>query len=174
LDRLEGETLPCQTVIVGEGPERESIEKFLAVHPRVAESVRLAGFQPNIRPYLTAADVFVLPSHSEGSPNALLEAMAAGLPIVATTAGGIKELVSDPESAYLSPPRDTSALSKSIQHTLADLEEARTRGARAKGLACSLTPQANVEFLICLYEDILSTHTAGAVGRLRLGSHGMK
>ena len=163
LDRLAGETLPCQTVIVGDGPERERIEKFLTSHPRVAESVRLAGFQRNVRPYLTAANVFVLPSRSEGSPNALLEAMAAGLPVVATTAGGIIELVSDPESAYLSPAQDPSALSKSIERALADLEEARSRGQRAKELAGQLTPEANADFLVRLYEDILSHGKNGHV-----------
>lgn len=156
LNQLPGEILPCQTVIVGEGAEREKIEAFLTSHPRVAGSVRLAGFQREIRPYLTAADVFVLPSHSEGSPNALLEAMAAALPIVATTAGGITELVRDPESAYMSPPKDASALSQSIQRALADQEEARRRGQRAKEIADKLTPEANADFLVRFYEDILS------------------
>ena len=90
-------------VLVGDGILRSELERLAG--PRVI----FAGHQSDISPYYALATYFVLPSLSEGSPNVLLEAMAAGLPIVSTRVGGFPETVTDGESALLVPAGDPTA-----------------------------------------------------------------
>src|SRR5262249_56746103 len=100
-----------QLVIVGDGPLRES----LAGQARtlgVEDSVRFEGTVADVRPVLAAMDVFVLPSRAEGMSNALLEAMAAGRPVVATAVGGNTEVVTDGETGLLVPPANPAAIAR--------------------------------------------------------------
>jgi len=69
---------------------------------------------------LTDADLFVLPSHTEAFPNAVLEAMSAGLPIVASGVGGLLELIDDGRTGLLVPPGDPRALAHSVCRVMAD------------------------------------------------------
>ena len=96
-------------MIVGEGPERPRIAQA-AARWGLRERVLLVGAVTGTREYYDAADVFVLPSHSEGCPTVLLEAIAAGVPVVATACGGVPELVAHEESALLAPPARPRAL----------------------------------------------------------------
>lgn len=115
---------PFSIVVAGEGPERRAIES------RCSElnltNFLLAGHQPDVQAWYGAADVFVLPSHSEGSPMALLEAMAAGLPVVATNVGGVPEIARADENAVLVPGRDPKGLAAGMRRVLLD-SELRTR-----------------------------------------------
>src|SRR5262249_52319646 len=109
-------TLPnikVRLLIVGAGPERERIEQTIAAL-RLRDQVNLVGQVSDVSPYYELAGLFVLPSLSEGSPNVLLEAMAASLPIVATAVGGVPEIVSHDESALLIAPRDTRSMAEGI------------------------------------------------------------
>lgn len=78
------------------------------------KSIRFAGFVEDVRPYLATGDIFILPSRTEGLPIALLEAMAMGLPVIATRVGGIPEVVVDNETGILVPPDDPDRLAESI------------------------------------------------------------
>ena len=78
-------------------------------------------------------DVFVLPSYSEGVSLALLEAMAAGLPVIASRVGGLPEVVTDGENGLLVPPRDADALAAALTRLLADPSLARQLGENARG-----------------------------------------
>lgn len=80
----------------------------------IADRVHFAGFRRDIPACLQAADVFVLPSDSEGLPMSLLEALAAGLPVVATRVGGIAEALGKPACGLLVPPRDVEALAGAL------------------------------------------------------------
>jgi glycosyltransferase involved in cell wall biosynthesis len=104
-------------LIVGEGPNRSAIEQEIA-QLNLAASVTFTGHVPSAQPYYGIADLAVLSSLSEGSPNALLEAMAAGVPVVATTVGGIPEIVTNGESALLVPPSDLEAMSAAMARIL--------------------------------------------------------
>jgi glycosyltransferase involved in cell wall biosynthesis len=118
-------------VVVGYGPEREALEA-LASELGVTASVRFTGARDDIPAVLDLLDVFAFPSHWEGHPGALLEAMAAGLPIVASDISGNDELVVDHETGLLVPPRDPPALARGINTLLSDGERARTLGEAAR------------------------------------------
>jgi glycosyltransferase involved in cell wall biosynthesis len=100
----------------------------------VADRVHLAGHRPDARMLLDAADVFVLPSRHEGMPLVLLEAMDAGLPVVATRVIGSEEVVVDGETGLLVRPRDPAALEAALARLLADddLRERYGRAGRAR------------------------------------------
>jgi glycosyltransferase involved in cell wall biosynthesis len=120
-------------LIVGEGPERRSIEERIRAL-NLAGSVTMAGQQSSAEPYYGIADVAVLSSRSEGSPNALLEAMAAGVPVVSTRVGGIPEMVTDNQSALLIEPGDAAALANAISILLTDAGVAERLTAASRDL----------------------------------------
>ena len=109
------------TLIVGSGPEEQRLAA-LAAQLGIADRVLFAGHQRDVYPWLAALDIFVLSSDWEGMSNALLEAMAVGLPVVATATGGTPDVVVDGETGTLVPPGDTPALARAIQSLLLDPE----------------------------------------------------
>ena len=115
-------------VIVGDGPYRPSIEQKLA-ELGLAHRVTFAGQQRDVSPWLQAADLFVLPSYAnEGVPQAVLQAMMSGLPVVSTTVGAIAEAVDHGVTGYLVGPRDTPALRDALASLLGDPEHAAAMG----------------------------------------------
>jgi glycosyltransferase involved in cell wall biosynthesis len=106
-------------VVVGDGTERGTLER-LAGELGIAGQVRFAGHQPNVPSLHHLFDVSVLTSVSEGFPNSLVEAMAAGRPIVATNVGGVPDAVRDGENGLLVPPRDPAALTGALETMLGD------------------------------------------------------
>jgi len=108
---------PVRCVIIGEGPLAPELKK-LAGDLRILDYVRFAGKQPEILAWYAAMDIFVLPSLWEGLPNALLEAMALGLPVVATNVDGVPEAVEHGRSGLLCEPKDSQALFSAIQELL--------------------------------------------------------
>lgn len=111
-------------LIVGDGPQRKSLEQQAGASAYSAQ-IRFAGNRNNVIPWLRAADVFALPSYAyEGVPQALVQAMLCGLPIVTTPVGAIPEAVIDRESALLVEPRDSDALAAALRE-LFDAPELR-------------------------------------------------
>jgi glycosyltransferase involved in cell wall biosynthesis len=106
-------------MLVGIGPEQRALER-LAVSMGIDDRVVFAGHTSNVAHFYAIADVFVLPSHSEGSSNVLLEAMCARVPIVATRVGGNPEILLDGHSGLLVPARDPPSLTRSIDRLLQD------------------------------------------------------
>jgi glycosyltransferase involved in cell wall biosynthesis len=102
-------------LLAGDGSERQKLED-LATGLGIAQQVKFLGFQSDVRPILWASDIFVhVPTtFPEGTPNAILEAMAAGLPVIATPVGGIPEVVRDGENGLLVPTNDHKALAEAI------------------------------------------------------------
>jgi glycosyltransferase involved in cell wall biosynthesis len=114
-------------VVVGEGRARQAIEAR-HVELGLGERVRLLGYWPSLAEAMAAIDVFVLPSLMEGHPLAILEAMAAGKPVVATRVGGNPEAVEDGVTGLLVPSRDPVALGRAITTLLRDPDRARRMG----------------------------------------------
>jgi glycosyltransferase involved in cell wall biosynthesis len=149
--------LKTKLIIVGDGPERKSLEAAVTANG-ISEHVIFAGQTSNVKPYYAAADVLVLPSHSEGSPYVLLEAMAAGLAIVATKVGGVPEMVEDEESALLVPARNPPAMAEAISRLLTDAQLARRLTVNASALiATRYSPETYVRSLTGIYSEIIST-----------------
>ncbi|MFL5343029.1 MAG: glycosyltransferase, partial [Gemmataceae bacterium] len=116
--RLAAERFPVHLVVIGQGPLRGPLEK-LARELGITDSVRFAGSLPQdqLPDWYRAADLFALPSHSEGVPNVLLEASACGTPWVATRVGGIPE-IADRGQSRLIPPNDAVALAQALRESL--------------------------------------------------------
>jgi colanic acid/amylovoran biosynthesis glycosyltransferase len=125
--------------LVGEGPLRRSLE-LLAARLGIAGRVRFAGAlpEPEVTAMLAAADLFVLPSivardgQMEGLPVALMEALACGVPVVATRLSGVPELVADGLTGILATPGDPAALATALRRVLEDPVAARARAAAGR------------------------------------------
>ncbi|MGA8573162.1 MAG: glycosyltransferase [Desulfobaccales bacterium] len=122
---------PLTALIIG-GGRREAELRQLAAAMGLGPQVLFLGQRRDIPDLLAAMDILVLPSHSEGVSLALLEAMAAGLPVIATAVGGLPEVVTDAANGLLIPPRDPEALARALERLLADPNFARRLGEQAR------------------------------------------
>jgi glycosyltransferase involved in cell wall biosynthesis len=116
-------------LIVGDGPQRESIERLVA-ELGLANRVRLLGMRSDVRRLLAASDAFLLTSVSEGIPVTLIEAMAAGVPIVSTAVGGVPEVVVDGTTGLLAAAGDVAGIATALAQ-LADDQRLRRKLADA-------------------------------------------
>jgi glycosyltransferase involved in cell wall biosynthesis len=150
--------LPPGTVrltLLGDGPLRPSLER-LAAELRL-EDVVFAGEVEDVRPYLAAADVFVLSSTSEGMPISVLEAMAAGRPIVASNVGGIPEAVVDGATGFLVPAARPDQLADALRQLLEDGDLRRRLGEEGRRRAVELFSLANWrQRHLELYDELLA------------------
>jgi starch synthase (maltosyl-transferring) len=121
----------ARLLLAGDGPARRLLETTVEAL-RLGPFVRFLGTLADPWPLLAAADVFALPSLWEGMPNALLEAMAARLPAVATAVGAVPEMVADGQEALLVPPGDAGALARALAQLAADPARRREMGAQAR------------------------------------------
>jgi glycosyltransferase involved in cell wall biosynthesis len=124
----------CSLAFVGGGPEQPRVEAELRAHG-LGDRVELLGERRDVPDLLAAADVFVLASRSEGAPLSVLEAMAAGLPVVASAVGGVPELVAAGETGLLVPPGDPAALAAALARLLDDATLRRRMGAAGRSRA---------------------------------------
>ncbi len=115
--RLEASAVAVR--IAGDGPDRPALEAEIA-RLGVGDRVELLGERADVPELLAAADAFVLPSLSEGMPISVLEAMAAGLPVVASDVGGVGELVRDGETGALVAAGDSAALADALARLASD------------------------------------------------------
>lgn len=136
-------------ILVGDGPERAALEQA------AGEGVLFTGQVRDTALYYAAADVMVLPSLSEGSPNVLLESMAVDVPVVATNVGGIPEIVQDRESALLVPPRSPGLLAAAIEEVLSQPDLRASLIARARAvIAEKHSPGARARALLAVYNSV--------------------
>jgi len=119
----------ARLIVVGDGEERSACEELVRAHP-LGGRVALVGEQADPRPFLAAADVFVMNSHSEGTPLALLEAMATGLPAICPALAGITDLLDG--RGWLTTPGSQSALESAMRAVLDEPEAIASIGARCR------------------------------------------
>nr|BBH88616.1 hypothetical protein KTC_33670 [Thermosporothrix sp. COM3] len=117
--------------LVGEGAFRPQIER-IASELGILDSVEFLGLRRDVMDLLHQSWGFVLPSRWEGMPNALLEAMACGLPCVATRVSGSEDLIVDQENGLLVPPEDPVAMAQALRHLIEDHEHAERMGQAAR------------------------------------------
>jgi glycosyltransferase involved in cell wall biosynthesis len=122
---------PVHVLIVGGGRREEEV-KQLAASLGLAGQVHFLGSRQDVPDLLHAMDIFVLPSYSEGLSLALLEAMAAGLPVIATAVGGNPEVVTDGATGLLIPPRDAEALAGALKRLMDNPTWAKDLGNSAR------------------------------------------
>ena len=145
--------------LVGEGPEQGRVAA-LAAEMGLAESVRFLGRRTDIDAILRGAALYVHAALSESSPNAVLEAMANGVSVVAFAAGGVPELLDGGESGALVQVGDGDALSAAIRDALENPERARERAAHAReSVAARHTPQTMAAAYERIYSGIVARRT---------------
>jgi glycosyltransferase involved in cell wall biosynthesis len=103
--------------LAGDGPERQNLESYVKLTPKFASNIKFWGFVDDIRPLMWASDLFVLPSHNEPFGLVLLEAMASGLPVIATSTGGPLDIVSK-ESGWFFKAGDVETLANRLATVL--------------------------------------------------------
>ena len=151
LARLPGDT---HLIVVGRDKSL-GFYKRLASRLGVRKRVALLGPKEDTRPFYGAADAFVLPTYYDPCPNAALEAMACGLPIVTSTKCGAAELVVEHEAGFVSPAGDVDALARHMMK-LTDAQARSVLGARAREAVLPLTPASMTLQLALLYRDLLA------------------
>jgi glycosyltransferase involved in cell wall biosynthesis len=154
--------------IVGEGPLRDSLEAEID-ECGLGDSVFLVGYREDVPNVLAASDVLVLPSFREGTPRVITEAMASGLPVVATDIAGIPEQVADGESGYLIPTGDSTALAARLEEILADPDLRERMGEHGAKRAEQFSVETMLAELDGLYEGLICedevVHPSGGIRR---------
>jgi len=147
-------------VIAGEGELRESLQHQVK-HLGLEKHVFLLGFRLDVLSVVKAFDIFVMSSVTEGLGTSLLDAMAAGKPIVATTAGGIPEVVKDGQTGYLVPPRDHREMADAIVKLLNDGALRRRMGEAGLALAnARFSAERMVQETSVVYERVAAAHAS--------------
>lgn len=143
-------------VFAGDGPERVSLE-HAARELGVTEKVVFLGSRKDISELLRASDIFVLPSLFEGLPLSIMEAMAAGKPVIASDIGGVRELIKNGETGILVLPGDTEALASAINTLLTNCEMSDHLAASGERLVLSdFSADRMVKDLTNLYSSLLA------------------
>jgi glycosyltransferase involved in cell wall biosynthesis len=144
-------------VLAGDGEERARLEDR-ARQLQVADRVRFLGNRQDVPALLACCDLFVLPSLYEGLPLSVLEAMAAGRPVVATAIGGTDEAVIDGVTGLLVPPADAGALATAIRRVLSDPQLAAALAAAGRAAVTEkFSSQAMVRNTARLYDELLQS-----------------
>jgi glycosyltransferase involved in cell wall biosynthesis len=154
---LENVAAPAPSALLfGDGPDRDLLQER-ATTLGIAEQVRFMGHIHDLLPYYASADLLVLPSHSEGSPNALLEAMAAGVAVVATAVGGVPEIATDETNALVVPSRDPERLAGAMLRLLHSDELRRQLASAARcHVAQHHSPESYAAKMSEIYRNLVS------------------
>ncbi|MQA28678.1 MAG: glycosyltransferase [Luteitalea sp.] len=148
---------PLQLTIVGDGPERSRLEQQARQLGLMPDVVNFTGAVASSAPVYRDADMLVLTSAWEGTPNVILEAMASGLPVVATNVGGVAEVVDHEKTGLLSPAGDDQTLCDAIVRLADDTTLRLTMGREARERILSRhTPEQLPRRLASIYEAVLA------------------
>lgn len=143
-------------IIAGHGPQKTALEKQIK-SLGLENTVKPAGFIDNVAELLAAADCFTLASLWEGSPNAILEAMTAGLPIVATRVCGTPELIEHEKEGFLVESGNSVALSQAMRRILSHPDKAAALANAAQRKATSFSPNIRAQQIQELYKNSISS-----------------
>jgi UDP-glucose:(heptosyl)LPS alpha-1,3-glucosyltransferase len=149
---------PAHLIVVGDD-KRPGHYKRIARSHNVRERVTFAGFQDDVRPFYGAADAFVLPTIYDPFPDAAMEALASGLPVITSTRSGAAELVTENDAGFVCDARDIDALTGHMR-ALLDPGTRATLGDNARRAVEPLTPAAMTLKLVLLYKELLEVSIA--------------
>ncbi|OGL01419.1 MAG: hypothetical protein A3E31_16510 [Candidatus Rokubacteria bacterium RIFCSPHIGHO2_12_FULL_73_22] len=153
LPRLAAEVPSARVLLVGDGPERAALEAR-ARALGVAARLHVTGATPEVAAHLAAADVLAAPSRNEGMGRALVEAMALGLPVVATAVGGIPAVVEDGGCGRLVPPGDADALAAALAGLGRDARLRETLGRAAVVRAEAFSSEVALARMRAVYDAL--------------------
>jgi N-acetyl-alpha-D-glucosaminyl L-malate synthase BshA len=146
--------LPVRLLMVGDGPERGRVEQHCREH-RICQAITFIGSLPLIEEVLVGADLFLLPSETESFGLAALEAMACEVPVIASRAGGIPEVVVHGETGYLCEVGDVDGMASAAQTLLKDEDRRQAMGAAGRRRAVeSYSQDAVVQRYRAIYERV--------------------
>ncbi|MCZ7585287.1 MAG: glycosyltransferase [Deltaproteobacteria bacterium] len=149
-------------VVVGDGPLRSELEGR-AADLNLVKKVRFLGRREDVPRLLNAFDLFVMPSVTEGLGTSILDAMSAGVPVVATDAGGIPEIVRAAETGLIAKAGDASSLARALRAALANPDAARERAERAAAMVgADYTAEATAQKTLAYYREILGAKGTGS------------
>jgi len=155
-------TVPdLRALMVGDGPLRAEVAREIA-RMSLGDTVRLAGYRTDADALLAAADVATLSSREEGMGSVLLDALAFGLPIAATNAGGIPEVVVDGECGLLAPRSDPDALGRAIARLITDRALAERLAANALARSVEFSVERMTERTIAVYDAVVARRDDGS------------
>ncbi len=156
-------------LLAGDGPGADMLRRE-ADMLGLAHAVTFAGHVSRVARVYRALDVAVLPSLSEGMPNAALEAMLHGLPVVASHVGGVPEVVRDGETGLLVPPGDETQLAAALVALCADVERRKALGARGRERVLGhFAPHQRAERILGLYHELLQPLAGEGQRHAKLG-----
>jgi glycosyltransferase involved in cell wall biosynthesis len=153
-----------EILVVGDGPRRAELERRVR-EQALSHTVRFLGHREDVADLLAASDAFVLPSISEAFPNSAIEAMAAGLPVVASATGGLLDLIEHGRTGLLFEPGDADALADALAGLLCDRARAARLGDAARD---EVTARYSFERMVRTFEDL---YLAGLPARARSRAH---
>ncbi|MEW6031472.1 MAG: N-acetyl-alpha-D-glucosaminyl L-malate synthase BshA [Bacillota bacterium] len=156
--------LKARLVLVGDGPDVAKAHQE-AARLGVGDRVRFMGRQEQVTEILSCSDAFLLPSLEESFGLAALEAMAAGVPVVASRVGGLPEVVGEGEGGFLYSPDDTEAMAAGLRALLTDPDLRRSCGSLARERAFRLfSSEVIVPRYVSFYEEVLSAQGTSGEG----------
>jgi len=149
----------------GEGPCKDELERK-ARDLGIAKRCRFVGFRRDLQQIFSAMDLLVLPSLTEGLPNVVLEAFACAKPVVATSVGGVPEVVQDAKNGFLVPPRNPRALATAISKVLSMGEHLQNMGKYGyDNIKSDFSFEVQARKLESIYDDILLSKETGSDGK---------
>lgn len=161
--RVRDEVQDAAFVIAGEGDLRPGLQG-LAADLGIADDVHFIGRCDDVASLLFASHIGVLSSKAEGFANAILEYMAAGLPVVATEVGGVREAIIEGETGYVVPSGDDAAMAARLIQVLSDDEKAREMGARGKKIVREkFASEHHLRNTLELYDELLSHESSASL-----------
>jgi glycosyltransferase involved in cell wall biosynthesis len=156
--RIATERPTLHIALAGDGPERATLEARVRALG-IADRVHFLGHQHAVGRVYAASDFMVLPSRSEGMPNALLEAMATRTAAIATRVGGVPEVAVDGENAWLVPSEDPDAMASALRDAHDRPDERARRADRAYTFVTeNLSPARRADRFVALYRELLRDH----------------
>jgi glycosyltransferase involved in cell wall biosynthesis len=157
ISTVRGEFPDVRLEIVGDGPQRSDLQQQI-IELGLKDTVSLLGWLPEVNSAMANWHIFVQPSLEEGLPVALLEAMAAGLPVIASAVGGIPEIVEDGVTGRLVAPGDPVALAQSLREMLLNVELRQRLGRAARlRIRRHFSSEAMVRQISEVYDELLTS-----------------
>jgi UDP-glucose:(heptosyl)LPS alpha-1,3-glucosyltransferase len=158
-------------IVVGHDKHLTRFQSF-ADQLGLSDRVSFVGGVRDVRPFYAAADIFVLPTLYDPLPNACLEAMACGLPVITSTGSGAAELITNGVEGFVVDALDTPAIADAIEASLASAMSDHQMGKNAAAKVAPLTPRAMAANYVALYRELLGTNVATGVDNSGPAAHG--